>query len=566
MKAPNLQYNDAAMQQEPYFDLGTYTRSISTKSKSAQSWFDRGWKWAYGFNHEEAIRCFERASREDPDCALPLFGSAYCLGPNYNKPWEVFDDDERAANLRRARSALMEAKEKGSSSPVESALVAALEHRYSQDVAGTESEAYAIWNKDYAEAMSRVYQQYGEDLDVAALYADALMNLTPWVLWDLRTGEPTDGSRTLEAKEVLERAIAQPEGDEHPGLLHLYIHLMEMSAHPEAAISIAVRLRGLVPDAGHLHHMPTHLDVLCGDWERAIVSNSEAILADERYLARAGALNFYSLYRSHNYHFRIYAAMFAGQFRVAMETVEMLDASLPEQLLRVESPPMADWLESFLAMRVHVFIRFGRWSDILELELPKDRNLYCVTTAMIHYAKGVAYAVTDKVKDAERVRRLFHDAVSKVPPSRTLFNNTAVDILGVAAAMLNGELEYRLANIDLGFEYLRQAVDLSDNLPYDEPWGWMQPPRHAYGALLLEQDRIEEATAVYEADLGLNDTLPRALRHPNNIWALHGLHECVKRSHRDEEAEKIRPMLEDCQAKADVPISSSCFCRTEMSR
>ena len=524
---------------EQYFDLGSYHREVSTSSKSAQLWFDRGLIWSYGFNHEEATECFERAIKEDAECILAYWGIAYSLGPNYNKPWEIFDKDELGRNLSRARDAVQAAKEKAkvsNSTPIERALVRAIQFRYQEGSTADRSQ----WNKDYAKGMEEVYQQFPDDLDVVVLYADALMNLTPWSLWNLDSNEPTDGSKTFEAKAALDRAMAQDGGSTHPGLLHLYIHLMEMSPTPELALPAADCLRGLVPDAGHLHHMPTHLDVLCGDYRRVIASNSDAIGADERWLAREGALNFYSLYRCHNYHFRIYGAIFAGQFKFALDTCSRLEASLPDELLRKESPPMADWLESFLSMRLHVFIRFGRWSDIIDLPPPKDQNLYCVTTATTHYAKGVAFAAMGKVEEGETMQGLFQEAFKNVPPSRTLFNNTCTDILAVAGAMLEGELDYRRGNIQSGFEHLRRAIKLSDDLPYDEPWGMMQPPRHAYGALLLEQGLAEEAASVYTADLGLDDTLPRALEHPNNVWALHGLHECLMRLDRKNEANFVK--------------------------
>ena len=546
-----------------YYDLGKYQRAISTQSKEAQTWFDRGLVWSYGFNHEEAAACFERASKAEPNCIMALWGLAYALGPNYNKPWEMFDEVEIKHNLDRSRTAVSTAKgvaTASNSTDVERALINAIQYRY-QD----ESKDRSTWNSDYAQAMEDVYRQFGEDLDVAALYADALMNLTPWGLWDLRTGEPTEGSRTLEAKSVLDRAIGQEGGNEHPGLLHLYIHMIEMSSRPEDGLSAADALRGLVPDAGHLHHMPTHLDVLCGDYRRVVTSNSEAIKADERWVARAGALNFYSLYRMHNYHFRIYGALFTGQSKVALETVVQLEGSLPDELLRTKSPPMADWLEGFFLMRVHVLVRFGHWEDILELELPGDQELYSTTTAMTRYGKGIALANLDRIDEADKERSLFREALDKVQASRTLFNNTCKDILTIAGAMLEGELEYRRGNIEVGFDHIRKAIDLSDTLPYDEPWGWMQPPRHAYGALLLEQNRVEDAAAVYVADLGLDDTLPRALQHPNNIWALHGYHECLIRSRGevDSEARFVKKQLELAVASADVPIVASCYCRTK---
>ncbi len=542
-----------------YYDLGDVARRVTTASPAAQQWFDRGLAWTYGFHHEEAVRCFERAIREDPGCALAHWGVAYALGPNYNKPWEFFDEADLASTVRRTHEATRRALDAvGPGTPVEQALVGALVARYPGPDPAPD---FSVWSRGYAEAMRAVHEQFPDDLDVATLYADALMNLTPWQLWDLRTGAPAPGSRALEAKAVLDAALATDAGRTHAGLLHMYIHLMEMSTTPEAALPFADRLRGLVPDAGHLAHMPTHLDVLCGDYRRVVASNLDAVRADEKYLARDGAMNFYTLYRSHDYHFAIYGALFLGQSRVALEMAGRLEASIPEDLLRVEVPPMADWLEGFLAMRVHVLIRFGRWQDAVDLPLPHDPVLYCVTTAMAHYAKGVAYSATGRVREAEVERELFLAALQRVPASRMLFNNTCQDILAVASAMLDGELEYRKGNHDLAFTHLRRSIELDDSLPYDEPWGWMQPTRHAYGALLLEQGHVEEAAAVYRADLGIDDTLPRALQHPNNVWSLHGYHECLVALGRADEARIIGKQLTLAAAFADVPVTASCFCR-----
>jgi tetratricopeptide (TPR) repeat protein len=547
-----------------YFDLGGYTRPVTTSSAQARTWFTRGLLWAYAFNHEEAVTCFEHAIEADPECALAYWGLAYALGPNYNKPWEAFAPGEAISSVSRAFAAAEAAAQRaGRATPVERALAQALAARYPS---AQPAEDCSPWNAGYAAAMREVYRSYPGDLDVAALFADALMNLTPWALWDQATGQPADGAATLEAKTVLDRALATDRGRSHPGVLHMYIHLMEMSPRPEDALAAGDLLRDLVPDAGHLRHMPTHLDVLCGDYRRVVSANTAAIAADEKFRERRGAMNFYTLYRAHDYHFKIYGAMFLGQARAALETADQLAAAIPEELLRVENPPMADWLEGFVPMKMHALIRFGRWPDIIAAPLPRDQGLYCVTTAMTHYAKGVAHAASGHVDEAAEHRRRFAAAVARVPGSRTVFNNTCQDILAVAGAMLDGELEYRKGNFEKAFAGLRRAIDLDDGLPYDEPWGWMQPARHAYGALLLEQGRVAEAEAVYRADLGLDDTLARACQHPGNVWSLHGYHECLTRLGKQEAAGIIGQQLKIAAAYADVPIGSSCYCRLGPSR
>jgi len=542
-----------------YVDLGSWTRQVTTSSAVAQRWFTRGLLWTYAFNHEEAVECFERCIAADPGCALAYWGVAYALGPNYNKPWEAFDALELAQARSRAHAAVATAKAHlDGTVAVESALVDALACRYPDSDPTPDG---AAWNRQYADAMRVVYLAHPDDLDVAALFADALMNLTPWALWNIATGEPAQDAATTEIRAVLERALATAEGRAHPGVLHLYIHLMEMSPRPEEALWVGELLRDLVPDAGHLRHMPTHLDVLCGDYRSVVSSNEAAIAADERFVARCGDAPFYTLYRVHNYHFKIYGAMFLGRSQDALDAADRLAATIPAELLRGPFAAMADWLEGFVPMKLHVLIRFGRWQEIIDTPLPNDPDLYCVTTAMLHYAKGVAYAAAGQVDMAADQQERFIAAAARVPDSRTIFNNSCRDILAVADAMLAGEIEYRKANYDAAFGHLRRAIELDDGLPYDEPWSWMQPTRHAYGALLLEQDRVAEAAAVYRADLGLDDTLPRACQHPGNVWSLHGYHECLTRLGKHEQARIIGQQLAFASAHADVPIRASCYCR-----
>jgi len=295
-----------------------------------------------------------------------------------------------------------------------------------------------------------------------------------------------------------------------------------------------------------------------------VLANQSAVRADRRFVEHQGPLNFYSLYRAHDLHFVVYSAMFAGQLQIALQAAEELSGQLTPELLSIESPPMADWLEAFVPLRVHVLIRFGRWDELAAEPLPADAELYCSTTATIHYGRGVAHAAKGQVAQAAAEREAFTEAYARIPDSRYLFNNTSRDILAVAAAMLDGEISYRQGNFGEAYSHLRRAIALDDALPYDEPWGWMQPTRHAYGALLLEQNHVEEAARVYAADLGLDPTLSRPCQHPNNVWSLHGYHECLQRLGRTEEAVIIGRQLELAKARADVPILASCACRLEV--
>ncbi len=549
---------------EDYYDLGSYSRPVTTCSPEAQVWCDRGLRWYYGFNREESVRCYRLAAARDSRCAMAHWGIASASGAYYNRKWEDFtaaELPETLATTRRATEAALACVDRAT--PVERALIQALARRYPSDQATSIDELLA-WNDAYAASMRDVYAAFPDDLDVSALFAEAMLNRTPWQLWDLKSGEPARGADTLEAVAMLEEALRLVERRRdapHPGVLHFYIHAMEMSPHPERALRASDALRDLAPDAGHLLHMPSHIDILCGDYYAGMVANDRAIRADRTYLEREGAFNGYTFYRIHNYHFKLYAAMFLGQFRPAIEAAEELVATIPEALLRRTTPPMADWLEGFLGMKVHALVRFGRWQEILDEPLPDDPAFYCVTTALWHYARGIAHAARGQIAAAEDEQGRFSDARARVPKSRKLFNNTCIDLLAIAEAMVRGEIAYRKGNYDSAFAHLRTAVTWDDSLPYDEPWGWMQPARHALGALLLEQGRVDEAAEVYRDDLGLGDSLSRASWHPNNVWSLHGYVECLHRQGKHAEAAAAQTRLDLAMARADGEISASCFCR-----
>lgn len=543
-----------------YFDLGPYSRKITTTSSDAQLWFDRGLNWLFGFNHGEAIKCFQKALEHDPECAMAHWGVSYASGPNYNLPWHLYDPKGRQMALSASYDAMQDAlKHAAKASPLEQAMIKALQARYPQRDA---IEDMGPWDKAYTVEMRKIFEAHPEDFEVRAVFAEAIMNETPWKMWDLPSGKPAEDAKTEEAIAVLEGAFnTMPASWDHPGLLHLYVHLMEMSPFPQRALRAGDRLRTIMPDAGHLIHMPTHLDVLCGYYHDVLVYNQKALGPDRRFLAYSDDPGVYLVYVIHNFHFAIYGAMFLGQYEPAMAAAEELIATVPEAVLKVESPPMADFLEGYLTMKQHVLIRFGKWREIIAQTLPEDQELYCSNVAMMHYAKTVAHSALGNVQEAEAEKVKFLAAKARMPDSRRVHNNTVVDLLEVAEEMLNGELEYRKGNYDAAFAHLRRSVELDDNLPYDEPWGWMQPARHALGALLLEQGRHEEAEAVYRSDLGLDGKLSRACQHPDNLWSLHGLHECLVRRGEKVESVLIKQRLDLAAARAEIPIKASCFCR-----
>lgn len=545
---------------DPYFDLGTFGRKVTTTSPEAQIWFNRALVWTYCFNHDEAITCYQQAIAHDANCAMAYWGISFCSGSNYNKTWALFDEKDRGNAIKRCYEFSQEALRRAPSvSQWEEALINALAKRYPNDDLNRD---LATCSKAYADSMREVHARLGlEDFDIITLFADALMNCAPRKLYDASTGLPISSSPVFEVKDLLERALKMPGVEKHPGPAHMYIHLMEMSATPEAALPAAEMIREIFPDTGHTFHMPAHIDVLVGDYRRAVEYNLKATIADDKFFQQNGGLTFYSYYRLHDYHSLIYAAMLGGMSRAALSATDRMEATITEEILRVETPALVNWMEFFKAVRVHVLIRFGMWEELKKLDPSEDKELYCVTNVMRHYGKAIAYATTSQLAEADKERELFKEASKLVPPTRLDFPNKIVDILHVASAMLDGEIEYRRGNYEVAFCRLEEAITLEDELPFAEPWGWMLPARHAYAALSLEQGRVEQAAQAYAEDLGLSRTPKRAHHHPKNVWALHGYHECLGLLGRHEEATIIKQQLSLALAEADVQITSSCFCR-----
>lgn len=550
------------------FDLGAWKRDIATASPEAKAWFDLGLNWTYAYNHEEAVSCFREAIEHDPDCAMAWWGIAYAGGPFYNRPWIRYTEREIAETLPQCHDAAIEARRAldraNNDRPDERALIEAISVRYrSRDE--NDHRILNRWHREFTDEMRKVYAAFSRDLDVTALFAEAAITCTPRQLWDLETGRPNPDALTGEAISVLETAIGEFEntGTWHPGVLHMYVHAMEMSPFPERALRAADMLRGLVPDGGHIEHVAAHICVLCGDYAQAMEQSRRAVRVDDKYLDIAGPFNFYTTARCHDLHLYMYTAMFLGHYSTAIAAANRICATATPELVAASFPFMASILDGYSAMRTHVYVRFGKWRELIRDELPECPERTPIRVAMHYYGKGVAYSALGDIENAERARTRFDRHLRTIPEDAIFLSNSVRNILLVGEAMLEGELEYRKENHDLAFQALRLAVERDDNLNFTEPWAWMHPPRHALGALLLQQGRLEEAETVYRADLGYTQEIARCSQHPDNVWAIHGLLECVKENGDSSEVQVLEQKLRFAQARADVSIASSCYCRIQ---
>jgi tetratricopeptide (TPR) repeat protein len=574
------------MNLEPeHYDFGDmsnyfFATTITCANEEARKMYVLGFGHMLNYNHEEAIACFSKCAELDPTCAMAWWGIAYCVSSSYNWPPGLgsgHDPIQQAVSLKDGCTEL------------EKDLIDALAQRHSAEARDAADPTVLNMgnspelNIAFAEAMAPLYEKYRGNLDVTAVYVEALMNLKAWQLWDKNTttGEITPADdNTLLLVKVMEDAFKTVEGaKEHIALCHLYCHALELSPFPERALPAADVLRTAMPGLGHLVHMPSHIDAWVGQWKEAVDCNIAAVEADDRYVEITGnESQFYKFYRMHNHHFVVWCAMFEGQYEVAMKYARKAVATLPAgdkdsgvQFMLAGIIPMgAIFLESYVTMPWHVMIRFGKWDEILNEPLHTDKAVFPAAIATQHYARGVAYASLGKVPEAEIEQELFKQALQNPAlAGRVLHNNLMYQdpsdgpcILLVNDAILDGEIEYRRqylakergedADFGVAFDHLRRGVELSLNLAYNEPWGQMQPVRHILGALLLEQGEVEEAEEVYRADIDL---------WKDNMWGLLGLKLCLEaRGDTSGELEKVADQFKERSSRADIMPAKTCFC------
>lgn len=487
--------------QPPLFaTLGNFTYPITTNEAAAQRYFDQGLRLMHAFNHPEALRAFRWAQQIDPACAMCSWGEAYVLGPNINAPMDPSAAAPAAAAISRAK------ERAGVVSERERALIAALDRRYSAD---PQADRAAL-DRAYADAMAEVAARFPEDVEIATLYADALMNLLPWDYWeeDGRTLKP----QVARLVPTLEGALARDP--RHPYAIHLYIHAVEASAAPERAESYADWLGPLMSGAGHMVHMPSHIYFRLGRFQDSIAANKNAVAADERYLAEVSPYGTYPYsYYPHNVHFLLESARMVGDGATALQTANKLP-----QIMSDEVAAEIPWVQVIKAAPYFAHAQFSSAETTLSIPDPGDRFPY--VRAMWHYARGVAHAARGDVKaaraEAEAVRAIANGSDFTQMTSAGV---PAPDIVRLANRVVDGRVAQAEGDYDNAAAAFRDAVAIQDGLPYMEPPYWYYPVRQSLGAVLLQAGRPMEAERMFR----------EALReHPNSAWTLFGLKEAQR--------------------------------------
>ena len=511
-------------------NLGVHTFPVTTKNPRAQLFMNQGLNLAYGFNHAEAGRAFAEAARLDPLCAMAYWGQAFVLGPNINAPMNP-EDEPKALELVQKAVALEDG-----ASPRERAYIDALAARYTG-----KPEDRAKANKAFAAAMRKVVAAFPEDTDARTILAESLMDLRPWNYWT-RDGRPYE--ETIEIQSSLEQVLARNRN--HPGALHLWIHLWEPTDTPERAEAEADRLLPLMPGAGHIVHMPAHIYQRVGRHADVISSNILASKADEDYIAQCKAQGLYPLgYYPHNLHFIWMGATAAGRQKLAIESAHRVAAAIPHEALG--TVPI---LQGFLVVPYWAMVRFGEWDAILADKGPHHQTPF--TRAAWRYARAMALTATGRLEDAESELAQLTLLVSdpEMKKQVTFSANTGYAIMRIAPEVVAGEIAAKRKDWDRATLHLDRAIRYEDALIYQEPADWHAPVRQNLGAVLLDAGRPDEAAAVFWEDLKKN---------PENGWSLYGLMQALKAQKKDEEAALVEARFRKAWKDSDVKLTSARF-------
>jgi tetratricopeptide (TPR) repeat protein len=506
--------------------LGTAHIAVTTRSPVAQKYFDQGLRLCYAFNHDEAIRAFREAARLDPSCAMAHWGIAYALGPNVNLPVDPDREKEAFAEIGKARALAPKA------TPKERAWIEAMAKRYSDD---PKADLHVL-DQAYADAMRDLAAKYPADLDAATIYAEALLDVTPWDWWT-NDGKPEAGIQ--DAITVLDRVLKK--NPSHAGAIHLLIHAVEESPAPGRALLAANRLAALAPNGGHLVHMPSHIYMRVGGYHNAEVLNRKAIAVDHAYIEAEKPQGIYPMmYYVHNMHMAWAAMSFQGESKEAIRIARTVADHVSPDAVR-QMPPMEFWLP----VPYYALARFGKWEEILaEAAPPPDLRYTC---GMWHYVRGVALAATGKPDEALAERDSVAAIAAAIPADAVEGLNHAAPLLRLATDELNGEMAMRAGRYEDAVESLRGAVAAEDSLHYDEPPAWYYPTRQALGAALLKAGKPADAETAYREDLK---------RYPGNGWSLYGLADALSARGRVTEAVKAKKRFASAWAHADFKLTA----------
>lgn len=505
---------------------------ISTTKPEVQAYFNQGLMLAYGFNHAEAARSFYEAARLDSTCAMAYWGYAYVLGPNYNAGME---ED----NFQRARAASEKARQLAAScTPKEKALIEALATRYAKVPPANR----APLDVAYAAAMKKVYLRFPSDPDIGALYAEAQMDVHPWDLYDKKTKTPRPWTPALVT--ALESLLKK--NPQHPGAHHLYIHTQEVSATPEKALASAALLDSLVPGAGHLLHMPSHIYINTGDYHLGSLSNIRAAEADSNYVTTCHAQGAYPLaYFPHNYHFLAATATLEGNLELAWQAAQKVQQYTAREVMR---QPGWGTLQHYYTIPYYIAVKFSMWDTILVERSPSKDLIY--PRAIWHYARGMAFLGKHDLPHAqEEMKSLSSLAADTTLKDLTVWNiNTSLDLVQIAAKVLAAGIATQQKQLDKAAGLLGEAIAIEDNLNYNEPPDWFFSVRHHLGAVLLKAGKNAEAERVYRQDLQT---------WKKNGWALMGLYNSLAQQKNTAEAQTVKSAFDKAWQHADIKIAAS---------
>ena len=508
--------------------LGDYAMTVTTSSEEARKFFNQGLTLYYGFNRKEAFRSFSEASRIDPNFAMAYWGQAMSLGPNIN---EAMDP----ADCKMVYAAVLKAIQLASkTTSVEQELIQCVAQRYVENPPTDRSHL----DKAYADAMKKASEKFPTDADIVTLYAEALMDLHPWDYF-LKNG--TQQPWTAEILNTIEKAMAL--NPRHPGCNHLYIHAYEASNTPDKAMASADLLRDLVPGAGHLVHMPSHIYIRTGRYEDGVIANQKAVKADEEYIAQCKAEGFYPLVLyPHNIHFLWACATLDGQGAQAIKAADLLAA---KQNFDLMIDPVWTSLQHFYATPYYTRVRFGKWEDILRLEQPDGRLKYA--NAIWRYARAIAYARKGKLEQSSGEIKELAEIVNdeSITNEKILGINSMPHVLKIALHVAKGELAVSMKNYSEAISNLKEALKLEDALLYQEPYDWHHPVRQVLGDVLLASGDAVQAEKYFREDLWL---------FANNGWSLNGLKLALENQGKMADAKEVGKEIKIRFARADVKL------------